>query len=400
VLRLHWGKLETMRGQSTASVGAASILLKGTTTRTKTQQEDALNQMQSGLSIGINANGLTVTFNTTRQTWHAFAALMQDMLRHPAFAESEFQLLKTQQIAALQAARDEPRFLASNALNRAANRYEIDDPRYVPTADEAIARWQALTLEDVKRFWTQFAGASVSEFAAVGALDVAQVQQDVADMLEGWDTLGGAAAYTRIERPLQNPVPERIVIATPDKPNAMLWTHQSFNIDPWSREGIAMQLANGLIGGSTASRLSTRLRQEEGLTYGVNSWLSPSEDNQTIGADIQGSFAPQNREKFETLLRAELADIQADGLSSIKLIIAKHIAANQVQAGLNNDGYIRGVLADNDYYSRMGRPRSAAWYEDKQKTLQDITIQEVDAAAKKLADLSHAVMVITGDFTK
>jgi zinc protease len=406
-LRIHWGNLQSMRGLG-ASPYLGGLLMKGTTTRSERQIKDELDKLQSKLSVGTGTDGMTVGFTTTRQNWAAFAVLMQDVIRNPAFKDEDFRVWQQEAIAGITKQLDSPEAKTGNALNRAMSApYAATDPRYVPTLDEQKARWQALKLSDVTAYWQSFSGADANgqitaEFGAAGAMDVQDVQKSMALMLDDWKStdgkLSGAAGYQRIPRPLFAHTAQSVLVATPDKPNAMIYAAHSFAGDPWSKEGIAMTVANAIIGGSASSRLFSKVRKEEGLSYGVWSYLTPNEDDKVLSFGWGGIFAPTNRTKFESTVAELFADIRAQGLSSIELFVAKRVAADRVKQGLASDSYISGELARAEYKARMGEPRNAAWYEEKHKTLQDLTIEDLDAAAKKLADFSRLVQVTAGEF--
>ncbi|MDI9334638.1 MAG: insulinase family protein [Cytophagales bacterium] len=397
-LRIHWGNLESMRGWGYAPY-FAGLLLKGTTTRSEEQIKDELTRLQSGLSINTGTGGMTIGFSTTRQNWHAFAGLMQDVIRNPKFDEGKFKTWQQEVVAHATKALDSPEAQADNALRRAmAPAYEVDDPRYQPTQKESLARWQALKLDDIKRFWAQFAGASVAEFAAAGALDVDIVKADVARLLDDWQTPGGVESYRHISAQAFLHAGQRIQVATPDKPNALMSGAYRFSLEPWSRESTAMTIANALVGGSSASRLYTKVRKEEGLSYGVASYLHISEEDKLAIFGINGTFAPQSKAKFETTVSSVLDDIRAKGLSSVELFFAKRVAADRIKQGLASDGYIANEMATALYKERSGEVRNAAWYEAKAAMLQSLTIEEVDAAVRKLLDTTRLVTVMAGDF--
>jgi zinc protease len=378
-----------------------SYLLRGTANRSQKQLEDELNTLQSTLSIQSGVNGLTLNFQTTRQHWPAFAALMQDVLRQPGFKEGPFLTWKKSLIATWQASRDAPETLASTAINRALYAYDTTDPRYSPSNEEAIEAMNAVTIDDVKAFWTAFAGASVSEFAAVGALDAAQIQSEMAKVLADWGTPGGAAAYQRIPKPL-SPLPnytaKRLVVPTIDKPNAGLRATQLFTAQPFTREGYALQLANELIGSSSSSRIYTRLRKEEGLTYAASSNLTASEDDSVANFTIQGTYAPQNLAKFETALAQTLKDVQTKGFTASELERVKRSFIERVQAARNSDAAVAASLANNSFRSTPQAPRNFARAEQMNALALSVTLEDVNAAAKQLVDLRKAVVVVTGDF--
>jgi zinc protease len=397
-LRLHWGKLETMQGWGVAPA-LAGLLMKGTQHRTEANIKDELDRLQSTLTIQTSTDGLSISLTTTRQHWRAFASLMTDILRHPQFDEATFKVWRQAQIASIQRAMDSPDAKAQNALARAMSApYAPSDPRYVPTQAESLARWQSLQLADIQRFWTAFAGASTAEFAAAGALDVEQVKQDMSRLLDDWPSPGGAASYQRIPIPYFAHASQTVHIPTPDKPNATMLVAYSLPVAAWSRESTAMELANGIVGGSASSRLYTKVRKEAGLSYGVGSFIRFSENDQTATFGWYGIFAPSNKSQFEATVKEVFDDIRVRGLSSVELFFAKRVAADRIRQGLASDRYLASEMASALYQSRRGEIRNAAWYESKQAALQSLTIEELDAAAKQLADLPRAVTVSAGDF--
>ena len=396
-LRIMWGNQETLRGQWATSL-MGSLLLRGTATRSQQQLEDALNTLQSTMAVQSNVYGLTINFKSTRQHWPAFAALMHDVLRNPSFKEGTFNTWKKQLIATWQAGRDAPETLSATAVNRALFAYDPQDARYQPSNEEAIVLMNALTLSELKAFWAQFVGASVAQFAAVGALDAPQLQQDVSKLLGDWPTLGGASAVQRLASPLSNYAAQRRMIATPDKPSATYRKVHTLAADPLSRSGMALQLANAIIGVSSSSRIYTRLRKEAGLTYGTNSRLDGNEVDQVALFTIQGTVAPHNSARFETALNEVMQEIQTSGLTQAELSLAKQIAAERTQAGRDNDVTVAAILANNEYRSRNAEQRDFAYGDRLSEMLQSITLDELNAAAKRLVTPSNAVVVLTGDF--
>ena len=81
----------------------------------------------------------------------------------------------------LETSRTDPQDVASRALQRHGNPYPSGDPRYVQTVEESIAANNAVTVDDVKRFHTQFYGASNAELAIVGDFDADATRALVTD---------------------------------------------------------------------------------------------------------------------------------------------------------------------------------------------------------------------------
>jgi zinc protease len=398
-LRLHWGSLNKLRGAG-PEVYVGSILSLGTQKQTRQQIADQLRQLQSTLSISSSESGLLVNLQTTPEHWPALAELLRELLREPGLMkptpvfEAEFKRWQAEQVAAFAAQRERPESMAQLALSRALYPYPADHPSHTLSAADNIARWQQLQLADMQRFWTGFVGASRAEFAAAGALDVAALQSGIEKVVRGWATPAGAA-YERIAE-LRFVVPtQRIDIATPDKANAALLARRQLVVQPYSREAAAMEVASHLIGGGAASRLHQALRERAGLSYGVQSSFYVSADDPLAAFGVSGSFAPQNKERFERLLAQTLAEVKTQGFSTDELRVAKNVFADTAQSWRDSDSVMTGRLARNEH-----RQRTQAFQAEQDALIQSVTLSEVNTAAQKLLADEGWVTVVTGDFKK
>jgi len=143
--------------------------------------------------------------------------LALEMLKEPAFSESDFDQVRTQRIAAIEENRSEPSALAAEALARRMSPYPRGDARYVGTAEEQIEDLKNVTLDDVRKFHSQFYGASHAELVVLGQCDPAQVQKAAAELLGNW---GSASRHVRLAAVYSKVEPVNLKIETPDKQNA------------------------------------------------------------------------------------------------------------------------------------------------------------------------------------
>src|SRR3989442_2184682 len=100
--------------------------------------------------------------------------------------------------------------MAPRALSRKLSPYPADDVRYLPTIEEELAQLEKLTIEDVRKLYTQQVGAVAGEVAIVGDFDPKTTVKAISDLLNDWPT---GTTYKRIERPAKTGVKgERVVI--------------------------------------------------------------------------------------------------------------------------------------------------------------------------------------------
>ncbi len=86
----------------------------------------------------------------------------------------------------------------------------------------------------------------------------------------------------------------------------------------------ALVLGNYILGGGFLnSRLATRLRQKEGLSYNVGSRFSASSLDESGSFFANAIYAPENAEKLEAAFKDELAKLIKDGLTAEEVEAAK-----------------------------------------------------------------------------
>ncbi len=93
---------------------------------------------------------------------------------------------------------------------------------------------------------------------------------------------------------------------TPDKANAVLRAGLNLALRDDDPDFPALIFGNYLIGGTTSARLSARVREKEGLSYGTYSSLGAGSLDAVGSFGISSIYAPQNRERVERAIREEL----------------------------------------------------------------------------------------------
>ena len=108
--------------------------------------------------------------------------------------------------------------------------------------------------------------------AGGGDVDVAALKPVVDKAFGDWrQPAAGPLPYARVDRPLVQVKADRFIVVTPDKQNANLRTQLALPLNDTAAEYPAAVMANYLFGLSQSSRLWTRIREKEGLSYDVRS---------------------------------------------------------------------------------------------------------------------------------
>ena len=369
------------------------MLMRGTTKHTRQQIKDELDRLKARMGVGGRATSASLSIETVRENLPAVLRLAAEVLREPAFPGREFEQLQQENLAAIDQQKSEPDALAGNFYQRHMSPYPKGDVRYVETLDEASEAYRAATVEDAKKFYAGFYGASTGELAVVGDFDEPEIAALAAELFGGWKS---PAAFERVPMPYQEVASVQKTLETPDKTNAFFIAGLNLAIRDDDPDYPALLLGNYMLGGGFLnSRLATRIRQKDGLSYGVGSSFSASPLDRSGTFAAFAIYAPQNAARLETAFREEIARVLENGYEAKEIAEAKSGWLQSRQVGRAQDASLARTLATNLYLDR-----TLAWDAELEKKVAALTEAEILAAMRKYLDPSKMSIVKAGDFAK
>jgi zinc protease len=393
MLNLRFGNEKSLANRSTPAQMAGQMLMRGTTQHTREQIKEELDRMNARAFVFGSTTGAGASIEIRRENLIPALKLVAEVLRKPAFPESEFETLKKEMLANFESQRTEPNAAAFLAFNRHMNPYPKGDPRYVSTLDEQIERIKAVTLEEVKTFYTDFYGASIGEMAVVGDFDPAEIEKLTAELFGDWKSPG---QYERLASTYRDIPAVNRAIETPDKPNAFFLAGMKLNLRDDDPDYPALVLGNYMLGGGFLnSRLATRIRQKEGLSYGVGSQLfagSIDRDGQFMAFAL---YAPQNAAKLETAFKEELQRALEQGFTAEEVAAAKSGYLQSQQVSRAQDSGLSRKLSSYRFLKR-----TLAWDADFDEKVSALTAEQINSAMKKHLSLAKVSIFKAGDFAK
>lgn len=390
-MSFHFGDQESLQGQSEAGSMAGQMLMRGSANHTRQQLQDELARLQSQLYVGGSPTGAWVSIEAKRESLQATLRLAAELLRQPTFPAAEFELLRQERLTAEEENKTDPSRLAYTRLGKHLNEWPKTDPRYVESPEESIAAITAVTLQQAKQFHASFYGASSAEVAVVGDFDAKQVQAWITELFAGWKN---AKPYKRLSSPYvaRPAIDERIPVA--DKESAVFAAGLELNLRDDAPEYPALVLGDFMIGGGFLnSRLATRIRRTDGLSYGVGSYLYASSEEPAGYFGAGAIYAPQNAEKLVTAFREELLKVLDKGFTPEEIAEAKQGWLQEEKVSRANDGELVGSLSSNEYLGR-----TMAWDAAFEQKIAALTNDQIVAALRKHLDVAKISIVQSGSF--
>ncbi len=393
-LVLRYGNMDTLKGFNVAAEFLPDLMLRGTKNLTRQQIEDTLDKNRANLSASGEPGVISFSIQTKRENLPPLLDLQPHIVREPTLPAPEFQILKREYLAAAEEQMTEPAALAITRVRRAVSPYNKDDIRYIPTVEEEVERYQAITLEQIKNLYSKFLGSQAGELVVVGDFDEKQTVDALRAALSGWST---NESYARIPREYFPNVPGGLeTINTPDKANAVYMAGLAFAMKDSSPEYPAMVIGNYVLGaGTLSSRLGDRVRQKDGLSYGVRSYVAADTLDARASLTINAICNPANIQKVNDAIAEEIEKLLKDGITEEELARSKQGYLQQQQVARTNDAVLALLLADT-----LFADRTMAYYAEQEKQIEALSTEDVVKALRKYIDPKKLVIVDAGDFVK
>ncbi len=346
----NYGDEKSLLNKSTIASLASDMVTRGTSKFSRAQLADEMEKLK--LVGGFFGNG--AYFETKRAHLLDAINLLAHVLREANFPEAEFAQLKKQTLASIESGLSEPSARASEALATHFNVYPKGDWRYRQTMAEALADVTATQLADVAAFHRAYIGAGSGEIAIVGDFDEAKTAQTISEAFKDWQS---SIPYKRIESTHKEIATANLLVDTADKENGVFLARINIDMRDDDPDFAALSLADYIIGGGAGlnSRLAERIRQKEGLSYGVGSQLSVSSTDRAAAWNVNAIAAPQNLLKVEAAFKDEITKVLRDGFTFSEVAAAKsgmlqQRAQRRAQDSALAGGWISLLYAGRNYH--------------------------------------------------
>ena len=325
---LRFGDEKSLNNKSEIGGVLAEMLYSGTTTKTKEQIADELDRIKTSISFSGGSTSLSININTDKKNLSAALALLDDMLQNPKFDAKEFDRIILDTKASYETGKSDPQTLAAQKLQKMLSNYPSGHPYYASSTDESLEELAKVKLDDVKKYYHDFYGANNSVSSFVGELDKKQIKSFLESSFGKWNS---KETYKEVEPIYFESKAKTETINTPDKTNAMLLGGLNLNISRKHPDYAAVIIANELLGGGAflSSRIPQRLRENEGMSYGVGSFMNV-EYNYNIGNwGVYAMFNPLYKGRLDSALHQEIDKAIKTGFTQDEL--TKSVASWQEQ---------------------------------------------------------------------
>ncbi len=392
MMTLRFGSAEKLIDKLGAIELLGPLMSRGTESLEYQQLQDELTRLRTELNVDSTVGLVQIRIKTKREFLPDVLSLLVDLVKNPGLRENELEVIRRRAITGLEKSRSEPNALAPREVRRQLSPYGPEDIRYVPTIDEEIERYREVTVEQIRDVHETFLGNQAGELAIVGTFDAEAAREQLAEALKDWTS---EEPYVRVGQPPHPEIPgDLITIETPDKENALLYAGQQYSLPDDTPEYASLVLGNFVLGGgSLSSRLGDRVRQQDGLSYGVRSGITPRAKDSRTDFVLYAITNPQNKDRLLEVIHEEIERLLADGVTEDELTRAKESYLQSQRVGRTQDEQLASALV-----SGIFNDRTMEAVAEQEQLIRDASLESVNATIRDFIDPEKLVIAVAGDF--
>ncbi len=160
-----------------------------------------------------------------------------------------------------------------------------------------------------------------------------------------------------------------------------------------SEERIKLSILSNILGESSSSRLFQRLREKNGISYQINSFLNSFSDVSTIGVFL--STSEKNVEKAYELILDEFKKLREKPVSKNELYRVKEFIKGSYWMGLESMSNRASRMAHS--YINFGRIKNS---DETIRSIDNVTIEDIQELAIRELDETKMLKLVTGETNK
>jgi zinc protease len=359
------------------------IMMEGTAKKTPEQLEEEIELLGASINMYTGKEAIFITGNTLTRNFDKTMELVKEILLEPRWDDEEFAMIKTSTINGIKRSDADPNAVANRVYNKLL--YGEDHIFAHPTSG-TVASVEAITMEDLKAFYTKNFSPSISSIHVVGKIDKDKTLKTLKGLENAW-----AAKEVKIsEYPIANNR-DKASLYFVDIPDAKQSVINIGNIGLARNDAdfFPAEVMNYKLGGSFSGNVNLILREEKGYTYGANSRFS--------GSKIPGTFTASSSVRTNTtgesvsIFKDEIKKYK-EGISQEDLDFTKNALIKSNARRFETQGSLLGMLQEMSEYGL-----APDYIEKEEEVIRNMTLEQHKALANKLLDESKMAYLVVGD---
>jgi len=359
------------------------LIKGGTAAKEGSVIEDRIDFLGGTLNFMVGERTSTLSLSVLAKDLDEGLATFFDVLRNPAFREEPLKLAKARFVEQLRQANDQPNGVLSREYEKLL--YGDNAVTWQPTK----ATYESITAADLKAFHAKYFSPKNMILAVSGDFAKAGLKAKIEKLAAGWK--GGAVAFPTLPKAFPSPEPGVYFIQKAINQGYISLGH--LGLEDTNPDYFAVQVMNFILGGgSFTSRITTKVRSDEGLSYNQGSRF-------TYRWGLPGTFSGYVQTKSSTvgyaisLILAEFDRIRKEPVSDSEMETAINY---YLESFADNFQSSQTTMMNFANLEMTGKPTD--YYKTYLSKIRAVTKARVQEVANKYIQPGKIDMMIVGDW--
>jgi zinc protease len=258
-----------------------TLLMEGTTKLSATQLAETEERLGADVNVYSTQDRTVASLRAVKPNLKSSLSLLADVVKNPAFAQSEIDRVRVQQLTRIQGEIAQPQGIASRKLPGliygAAHPY--GGPQSGSGNPDAV---QSLTRDDLTAFHGAWLHPAKAEIFVVGDTSLKEITKLLNAEFGKWKPKIQPAPAKAFNVALPEQAGRILLVDRPNSPQSMIMGGQVLDAKG-SDDLFTFRAANDVFGGDFTARLNMDLRETKGWSYGSYAQLPGRVDRMAFG---------------------------------------------------------------------------------------------------------------------
>jgi len=383
-LRIKAGQRDESLEKLGLAAMTAAMMNEATKQSTNEELSDQLQQLGSSINFRADNNYTVMSIRSLSENLDATLAIAAEKLFEPKFAVEDFNRVKAQILQAIEQNKTQAAVTAASVYQQLL--FGKDNSfSYVNIGTTQSV--QALTLEDVRKFYADYYSPKIASIVAVSDFERPALFGKL-DAFRPWK--GGEVSRKEFQAFPENGETKIYLVNKPGAAQSEIRIgKRSLNYDA-TGEFYRAGLMNFVLGGAFNSRINLNLREDKGYSYGARSGFDGEEDYGvfTARAGVRTDATSASIIEFEK----EIRQYVEDGITEPELTFTRNAIgqrdARRYETPTQKIVFLSRIVTfdlDEDFVDRQN------------EILQGISQKEINQLAGQHLNMDEMLIVVVGD---
>ena len=359
------------------------LMMEGTKNKTPLELEEAIDKLGASIDIFASNNAITLSANALTRNYEQVLALAREILLEPRWDATEFEMAKTRLLNNIKRQKANPVTLARNEFNELVYGKDHILGTDRTGTEESVA---AINLDDLKAYYATAFSPSVASFLVAGSITKNKVLASLKPLASEWKSKN--VDFPAYKLPAPQKESKIYFVDVPGAKQSVI-NIGCLGLARQDKDYFPATVMNYKLGGSFNGNVNLVLREEKGFTYGARTGFTGGilPGIFMANANVRSSATEESVQIFKDLMAKYSQEVTADDLDFTRNSLIRGYARQFETLGAKI-----GMLSDISMYQLP-----SDYVKGEQIIVQNMTLDQLKALARKYVDPSKMYYVIAGD---